>query len=157
MPSESARATSAAEARFRVQAPNSLPRVLKVIGLDTRGADALRTLAGGPWRDATFFTIGRPGELRRLDGSTADLEDEVRTADLVMMVTSADGRAQVAAEIGRVCSDRRVNTTTLIVGAFDASGDALSKTLAQVRPWSLMLVLAADEQYIADMMTALRA
>jgi hypothetical protein len=73
------------------------------------------------------------------------------------MVTSAEGRAHVAAEIGRACSDRRVNTTTLILGAIDASEEALSKTLAQVRPWSLMLVLAADEQYIADMMAALRA
>jgi hypothetical protein len=140
-----------------VQAPNSRPRAIKVIGLDGGGADAVRRLSGEGWRHATFFTAGRPGELTRLDGSVATIDEEVRTADLVVMVASAEGRAHVAGEIGRVCSDRRVSTTTLVVGAIDASDEALSRTLAQVRPWSLMLVLAADERYIADMMTALRA
>lgn len=157
MPSESARMSSAAEARFRIQAPNSRPRAIKVIALDPGGADAVRRLANGGWRHATFFTVGRPGEITSLDGTASAVDDEIRTADLVVMVTSAEGRAHVAAEIGRACSDRRVNTTTLILDAIDASEEALSKTLAQVRPWSLMLVLAADEQYIADMMAALRA
>jgi hypothetical protein len=85
------------------------------------------------------------------------VDEEVGAADLVVMVASAEGRAHVAAEIGRVCSDCRVNTTTLIVGAIDGADAALARTLAQVRPWSLMLVLAPDEQYIVDMMAALRA
>jgi len=155
--SESARMSSAVEARFRLQAPNSRPRAITVIGLDAGGAEAVGRLAAGEWSHATFFTVARPGQLKRLDGSTIDLDEQVRAADLVVMVTSAEGRSHVAAEIGRVCSDRRVNTTTLIVGAIDAPDEPLTKTLAQVRPWSLMLVLAADEQYIADMMTALRA
>jgi hypothetical protein len=29
--------------------------------------------------------------------------------------------------------------------------------LSQLRPWSLMLVIASAEEYIADMLTALRA
>ena len=150
--------STAAEARFRIQAPNSRPRAIKVIGLDGAGTDAVRRLASRGWRHATFFTVGRPGEITRIDGTSATaLDDEIRTADLVVMVTSTEGRAQLAGEIGRTCSDHRVNTTTLILDAIDASGDALSKTLAQVRPWSLMLVLAADEQYIADMLAALRA
>jgi len=157
MPSESARTTSAAEARFRVQAPNSRPRAITVIGLDAGGGDAVQQLARQGWRHATFFTVGRPGELKRLDGSTSTVEREVESADLVVMIASAEGRAHVAEEIGRVCSDRRVNTTTLVLGAIDAPEAALAKTLAQVRPWSLMLVLASDERYIADMMTALRA
>ena len=157
MPGESARATSAAEARFRIQAPNSRPRSIKVIGLDPRGGDAVHALAAGSFPNAAFFTVGGPHELIQLDGSPVRLDDVVGAADLVVMVASADGRAQAAAEIGRACSDRRINTTTLIVGAIDASDAALSGTLAQVRPWSLMLVLAADEHYIVDMMTALRA
>jgi len=155
--SESARMSSAAEARFRLQAPNSRPRAITVIGLDASGAEAVRRLAAGGWSHATFFTVASPGQLKRLDGLTVGVDEQVRAADLVVMVTSAEGRSQAAAEIGSVCSDRRVNTTTLIVGAIDAPDDRLSRTLAQVRPWSLMLVLAADEQYITDMMTALRA
>ena len=33
----------------------------------------------------------------------------------------------------------------------------LSKTLAQLRPWSLMVVIANGDDYIEDMLTALRA
>jgi hypothetical protein len=33
----------------------------------------------------------------------------------------------------------------------------LAKSLAQLRPWSLMVVIASAEDYIADMLTALRA
>jgi hypothetical protein len=33
----------------------------------------------------------------------------------------------------------------------------LSKTLSQLRPWSLMLVIASSVDYIEDMLIALRA
>jgi hypothetical protein len=39
--------SSAAEARFRVQTPNSTPRVSKVIALDAAGEAVVRRLAGG--------------------------------------------------------------------------------------------------------------
>jgi hypothetical protein len=52
---------------------------------------------------------------------------------------------------------RRVMTTGLIVGGEHASDEALSKTLSQLRPWSLMLVIANADDYIEDMLTALRA
>jgi hypothetical protein len=48
-------------------------------------------------------------------------------------------------------------TTGFIVGATAASEGALSKTLAQVRPWSLMVVIANTDEYIDDMLAALRA
>jgi len=50
-----------------------------------------------------------------------------------------------------------VTTTGFVVGAASASQNALSKTLAQVRPWSLMVVIAHSDDYVEDMMTALRA
>ena len=72
------------------------------------------------------------------------------------MVAAAGGHAQAAEAIGRACSLERVTTTALIVGAADASDDELSRTLAQLRPWSLMVVIASTDDYVADMMTALR-
>jgi hypothetical protein len=50
-----------------------------------------------------------------------------------------------------------VTTTALIVGAASTSDEDLSKTLAQLRPWSLMVVIANADDYIQDMLTALRA
>ena len=48
-------------------------------------------------------------------------------------------------------------TTALVVGAKSASDEAVSRTLAHVRRWSLMLVIASPNDYIDDMLVALRA
>ena len=127
MLSESARMNSAAEARFRLQTPASVARVVKVIALDA----------------AT-------------DREIATLVEEAPTADLVVMVVSAGADAHAAAIIGEACSRNRVMTTALVVRAASASDDALSKTLAQVRPWSLMVVVASDEAYVEEILRSFR-
>ena len=163
---------SAAEARFRVQAPNSTPRAIKVIALDAPGEAVVRRLAGIGWTHATFFTAASRGEsagrrdlspaspadvLSDLAGRPKSVTEEVDTADLVVLVAGPGGQAQAASLIGEACSLRHVMTTGFIVGVTSASEKALAKTLAQVRPWSLMVVIADHDDYIDDMMTALRA
>ena len=170
MLSESARMSSAAEARFRIDAPNSRPRAVKVIALDRTSERVVKRLAGAKWANASFFTasafsglsrgserFSMQGWLSDLAGRTKDLIDEVHSADLVVMVASAGEDAQAASLIGEACSLTRVMTTALVLGSPSQSDEALSKTLAQLRPWSLMLVIASAEEYIEDMLTALRA
>ena len=112
--------------------------------------------AGDPGASATDADADADASLTAFDGRPTRVRDEVNAADLVIMVASAGGRADAAAAIGRACSDRRVTTTALIVGAAEPSDDEISKTLAQLRPWSLMVVIANSDDYITDMMTALR-
>lgn len=159
MPSESARMSSATEARYRIQAPNSKPRSIRVIALDAPSEAILGRLANGSWRQARFLTASAnvDGRLSDLAGRRRDLMDEVATADLVVMVATPGGHAQAASIIGAACSRNRVTTTALVVGARSASDEAVSKTLAQVRPWSLMLVIASPDDYIDDMLVALQA
>jgi hypothetical protein len=159
MVSESARMSSAAEARFRVQAPNSLPRAIKVIALDAEGESVVRRLDQVGWRHATFFLAGDPRDpsLRDLAGRPWSVAAEVDTADLVVLIAGPGGQADAVSTIGDACSRRRVMTTGFIVGASSASERDLSSTLAQLRPWSLMLVVANSDDYIDDMLTALRA
>ena len=52
---------------------------------------------------------------------------------------------------------RRPGGDPLVLGGTGVPDEVLSKTLTQLRPWSLMLVIASAEEYIADMLTALRA
>ena len=127
MLSESARMSSAAEARFRIQTPNPTGRAVKVIALDS----------------ATELEIAR-------------LVDEVPSADIVVMVVPAGADAHAAAIVGEACSDRRVMTTTIVVRAASATDEALSRTLAQVRPWSLMVVVASDGAYVEDILKSFR-
>jgi hypothetical protein len=169
MLSESARMSSAAEARFRIDAPNAKPRRVKVIALDRASEAVVKRLAALKWNDATFLTasafaseppergFSMQGWLSDLAGRTKDLVDEVAGADLVVMVATAGEEPPAASLIGEACSLKRVNTTGLILGAPSATDAMLSKTLGRLRPWSLMLVIASGEDYIADMLIALRA
>ena len=59
MQSESARMSSAAEARFRIDYPNSEPRVVKVVALDEMSERVVKRVAASPWQRANFFTWWR--------------------------------------------------------------------------------------------------
>lgn len=151
--------TAAAQTRHRIQAPNSTPRSIRVIALDASSEALLARLARRPWRHAAFLTAAAniDGQLRDLAGRRRDLTDEIRAADLVVMVATPGGHAEAASVIGQACSLARVTTTALVVGAGGAPDEMVSRTLAQVRPWALMLVIAGPEDYVADMLVALRA
>jgi hypothetical protein len=156
--SDSARMNSAAEARFRVQAPNSLPRSIAVVAVDAAGEAAAGRLASAGWTQATFLTAASAdGVVRDLAGRPRNIDDEIGVSDLVILVAGPGGHAHAVSRIGEACSRRRVTTTGFIVGAGAASDSDLSRTLAQIRPWSLMVVLSKSDDYIDDMLTALRA
>ena len=211
MDSESARMSSAAEARYRIDYPNSKPRVIKVVALDAASEHVVKRVAERQWQRAAFFTsikfdgaptrADEPGsgrgasarsrassdalgarttELPRwplaplasaaggegwsikawlsdLAGRTKALVEEVATADLVVMVSSAGTCAQAAAVIGEACAVRKVMTMALIIGSEQRSNDELSKTLASLRPYAQMLVIASGDEYIEEMLAALRA
>src|SRR5215475_13999577 len=99
MQTESARMTTAEEARYRINYPNSKPRAVKVVALDLPSERVVKRLAQGSWQRASFFTAPRfEGTLRGGDsasmkawlsdlaGHTKDLIDEIASADLVVMV-----------------------------------------------------------------------
>jgi hypothetical protein len=151
MISESARMSSAVEARFRINRPNSRPRAVKVIALDPRAEPIVDSLAQREWNGATFFRAGE------LTDRPVRLAEEIDAADLVVMVATAGENVPDVAAIGEACSARRVTTTGLILGSADTPDAALSRTLAQLRPWTLMLVIANTTDYIGDMLQALRA
>jgi hypothetical protein len=161
--------SSGAEARFRIDAPNSRTRQVKVVALDQVSEAVVASLAQRRWNSASFLTasafaaappergFSMQGWLADLTGRTRDLIGEIDGADLVVMVAAAGENAQAAALIGEACSLRRIGTTGLILSGPSIADDMLSKTLAQLRPWSLMLVIAEGEDYVEDMLRALRA
>jgi hypothetical protein len=200
MESESARMSSAAEARFRIDYPNSKPRAVKVVALDVASEHVVKEAAERSWQGATFFTslkfdgtpsrADEPGSgqvsgartkdlprwplaslasaaggegwsmqawLSDLAGRTKALVEEVASADLVVMVSSAGTSAQAAAVIGEACAVRKVMTMALIIGSEQRSNDELSKTLASLRPYAQMVVIASGDEYIEEMLAALRA
>jgi hypothetical protein len=162
--------SSAAEAKFRIDRPNSQARAVKVIALDPPSERIVKDMAAASWQRATFLTAsafsGAPqragrfsmdGWLNDLAGRAKNLVDEVETADLVVMVAAAGENAAAAGLIGEACQAKHVMTTALILGGASSSDDTLSKMLAQLRPHAMMLVISSADEYISDMLTALRA
>ena len=168
MLSESARMTTADEARYRINDPNSKPRAVKVVALDPPSEAVVKRLAEGDWQRATFLTVhdgAAPGGegwsmkawLADLAGRAKNLVDEVASADLVVMISSAGTMPEAAALIAEACNARKVMTTALIIGSQAKSDDELSKTLGALRPYASMLVIASGDEYIEEMLAALRA
>ncbi len=143
--------SSASEALFRLDTPNSRPRAVKVIALDPGSEPVVDELAQRQWNGAAFFTAAD------LASDPARLREEIDTADLVVMVATAGGHPRDVALIGEACSHARVTTTGLIMCDEETSDEALSATLGRLRPWMLMLVVASSRDYIEDMLLALRA
>jgi hypothetical protein len=179
MESESARMSSAAQARFRIDYPNSEPRVTKVVALDELSERVVKRVAQQEWQRANFFTSltfdgAGGGEQRPMQawsmqgwsmkawlsdvaGRAKALVEEVASADLVVMVSSAGTSADAASVIGEACAARKVMTMALIIGSEQRSDEDLSKTLAALRPYASMLVIANGDEYVEEMLAALRA
>jgi hypothetical protein len=139
-----------------------------VIALDAAADRVVKRIAARPWRRATFFTSlsdhGAPrgawsmqAWLGDVAGRAMDLVAEIAGADLVVMVAAAGTSPPAASVIGEACALNRVMTTALIVDARGQSDAALARTLAALRPYTSMLVVADGEDYIEGMLEALRA
>ena len=171
MITESARMSTAKEAAYRVQAPNSKPRAIKVIGLDPPSVETVRRVARHrEWRNATFFTAlsadwdparpwGTPvhATLTDVDGNRRDLVEEIGSADLIVMISSAGASADAASLIAELCSMKRVMLTGLLLRDEASPEDELAQSLKSLRPFAPMLVISSGEDYVAEMLSALRA
>ena len=127
MVSESARMSTAAEARFRIQSPPPTNRTVKAIDLDAASDNDVLRLIG-----------------------------EIPQADLVLMTVRAGGNTTAVSAIGTACSDLRVMTHTVVIRDDSARDDAVSKTLGEVRPWSLMVVVVDRRDYVDDILKSFR-
>ena len=157
--SSCARAATAAESRFRIDAPVE-SRNARVVALDAPAAEVLRSVATHEWAGARFFVCeavsargGDSGEflLRGIDGTPAVLGDELDGAHVVVMVATQDSGAGCAYAIGKACWERSVMTAGLVLG--DGSQTA---AVAALRPHARVLLPTADENDLVELLTALR-
>ena len=146
MVSESSRMSSAAEARFRIQAQPATTRAISVTALDPASDRLLGELRARALTGATFFAAS----------AIATQVHNIAAADLAVMIAVAGADAPGVALIGQACSGRRVPTATFVIRNASTTEAAVSKTLAQVRPWSLMVVVASEAAYVEDVLRSFR-
>ena len=165
MLSQSARATTAKEAAFRVAYPNSSPRAVKLIPLDDASVSAIgRLVRANPRRNALLppspdaaGTVGSiKAQLSDFLGRTKSLIAEIDPADLIVLVATAGEEVPLAPVIGEACKARGVPVTALILDQDGVPDSSLATTLARLRPYASMLVVARGEDYIEEMLAALR-
>jgi hypothetical protein len=137
-----ARAATADEARFRIDRPIG-GRSALIVALDDEAAEVVDRVAERPWGGARFVrSPGDPG-----------LDDEIAGADLAIMVGTAEADGEAASAIARACAERGIMTAGLILG----ERLELAAAVSALRPYARNLMVTADEEDIAAVLTALRA
>lgn len=137
-----AMAATAAEARFRIDGFIG-PRSAVIVALDDEAAKVVDRIAERPWRGARFF--------RTADGPR--LAEELATADVVIMIATADADGEAASAIAHTCAERGIMTAGLILGGRLEVGAAVTA----LRPYARNLMVTDDEEDVAEVLTALRA
>ncbi|CAN7732796.1 hypothetical protein LJR231_006334 [Phyllobacterium sp. LjRoot231] len=167
--SESARATTTEEARFRIGYPNSRPRKSRIIALDAASVLELKSLMDQTWNGAHFLRYVEPKAATRslkmlsvdavledIEGNRTNLVDEIADADVIVIVTSAGASAEAAEVIGNACFVRNKMTTGLVLNSAGVPPEQLKRTLTTMRPFAAMLVVSTGAEYVSEMLSALR-
>jgi hypothetical protein len=160
-----AKAATASETRFRIDAPIAGQRAARIVALDEGAGVVVRRVAEQHWSGARFFTgVDRTpqfddnGEstdvaLRATDGSQSRLCEQLAGADLVVMIATAEDGAKAASAIGDACTQRGIMTAGLVLGERREVGAAVSA----LRPHARVLMVTKDEHDVSEVLTALRA
>lgn len=166
--SSCARAATAAEARFRVNYPNSKPRTSRIFALDAGAAEAMYAVTEAPWNGAHFLTVGGTGlidpdtcgiddlPLSAPDGHAVRLSDEITGADVVVLLASSGRNVGAAEVIAREAYGRKIMLAGLALAQGRKSHE-VDQVVNALRPFATVLVVAQDNDFIASMLTALRA
>ena len=150
-----ARAATAAEARFRISDGNSRPRSVRVFALDPQAETVLLPLASKHWHGTRFLACATGDDasnalLRAFSGPAGTLEAELEGVDLVVMVAQSAAGGRAAMEIARCCVARGVRPIGLVLSN---GGGAVASA---IRPLASVLVVSGDEEYLTEMLRALR-
>lgn len=158
--SSCARAATAAEARYRINAPSFSPRESRVIGLDERSARLVRDISAKPWGGGHFlvFETALPDDalLRRASGGTALLSEELAEADTVVMVAAAQESAEAASIIGDAAAARGIMSAGLVLPGNGPGGTRSDGVVSALRPNAMVLVVLQEADDLAEVLAALR-
>lgn len=131
-------AATAQEAAYRIDKPPAYVRTSRVFGLDPGAAGVVREIARLPWHDTRF-----------LSGFDAmRLDDDLRDADFVMMIATANDGAAAASAIGHACATRGITTAGIVLGI----GYESDKAVTALRPHARVLLVTQDQQDIVEIL-----
>lgn len=119
----------------RIQAPNSRPRSIALVGLEPGGVAIARRVAA----ESDLATI------------------EVQDADMTFVVACPGDDLELARRVSAIAHGRNHPVTALYVVAGDSVGGGEDATLRTLRAAVEILVVVSDESYVPAMVAALGA
>ena len=146
----------------RIQAPNSKPRSIAVVGIGEGGAEAARKLGQDRPANVEVHVLSKSGPggdaIAAIKAGGGDLHRDLMAADMIFIVARKGDDASLAPVVGRIAHSRNHPVTALyIVPGDEPLTAAEDETLRSLRTAAEMLVVVSDESYLAAMISALGA
>jgi cell division GTPase FtsZ len=146
----------------RIQAPNSKPRSIAVVGLGDGGAAMARDLAGERQPNVEVHVLAKSAQggdaIAAIKAGGGDLHRDLMSADMIFVVARKGDDASLAPVVGRIARSRSHPVTALyIVPADQPMSDTEDETLRALRAAAEMLVVVSDESYVPAMIATLAA
>ena len=145
----------------RIQAPNSKPRSIALVGLGAGGAGVAERLRDDGPREVNLriFPTPRPPEpdaIASIKSNGDDLHRALHEADIIFVVARPGDDVRLVPVVSRLASDRhaQVSALYLVPPGHDAQTHE-DATLRTLRTGVHMLVIASDDSYVAAMIAAL--
>lgn len=145
----------------RIQAPNSRPRSMALVGLGSGGAEVAERLgretlkAQGVRVFAASRSVGEDA-LAAIKSNGDDLDRALHEADMIFVVARRGDDVGMVPVVSRIARGRHASVTAIYLAPTGAETGE-DATLAGLRRGVEMLVVASDETYVAAMVSALGA
>jgi 3-hydroxyisobutyrate dehydrogenase-like beta-hydroxyacid dehydrogenase len=144
----------------RIQAPNSKPRSLALVGLGDGGAAVARRIAASAPPNVVVHVLAKSaaGEnaVAAIQAGGGDLQRALTSADMIFLVACRGddvALASVVSGIARGC--HHPVTAVYVVPERQGAPDREDETLKALRAGVEMLVVVSDESYVPAMIAAL--
>lgn len=145
----------------RIQAPNSRPRTIAMVGLGEGGAAVAQRMKAeglGPLAVRVFASPRVPAAdaLATIKSDGDDLHRALQEADMILVVACRGDDVGLTPVVARIARDRGVQVTAIyLVPSAAGTPSEEDDTLRILRSDVHMLVVATDETYVAAMIAAL--
>lgn len=144
----------------RIQAPNSKPRSIALVGLGEGGAAVARRLSGERQPNLEVHVLAKSGSggdaLAAIQAGGGDLQRDLASADMIFIVACRGDDVGLAPVVSGIAHSRKHPVTALYIVPPDADGHGEEdETLKTLRIGVEMLVVVSDETYVTAMIAAL--
>lgn len=141
----------------RIQAPNSQPRSIAIVGLGEGGAQIARAIPREGPAHLDVHVLAKsagPDAIAAIKAGGGDLQRDLQAADMIFIVARRGDDVSLARVVSGIARARGHSVTALYIVAPDETGpeDATLKTLREAVE---MLVVVSDESYVGAMINAL--